>query len=138
MFTATSLYGLVVLICVAIGVFVRVRYVLKLKQYGHRLDPIVVRSEYEGDRTVCKRADRERDMLIRAGNRMGVVVYECIHGEGEHYGETWDEFQERAYQFELAVCKQHRAEWQKVNRKHFNAIAMNQKGVEWDVTYISG
>lgn len=131
----TKIYGLLILVVWTIVLYRRFLYVRKLKEYGQRIDPIIVRSEYEGDRTVCRRADQEREWLIKASNRMGVIVYEVIHGEGEFYGETWEEYEDRVYQFEVEKIREHRKQWQGVNRKHFNAIAMNQQGVEWEVTY---
>lgn len=90
--------SVLVLLLSAVGIWYYVRWkrVRLLREYGRRIENVYVLSRFPGDRTVLKRAAKERRLLEEAANKTGAEVRTILFADGENVNETWEEFEERA------------------------------------------
>mgnify|MGYP003719221387 CR=1 FL=1 len=106
MVTDVSLLSVAKVAAVIVSLFVLsavIRFVqntVKIIAYTNRKDPIMVVSEYPGDKTVDRRYQEELKLLKKSNNKVGLQVVRLIRGEPPYFNESDEEWEERKYNAE--------------------------------------
>ncbi|MEL6660277.1 MAG: hypothetical protein AAFY48_20550 [Bacteroidota bacterium] len=142
MLTLDVSFLLIVQLAVGIVILVVIRAVIRFVQrtikiltYTNRKDPIIVASDYPGDKTVDRRYQEELAMVEKSGNQVGLKVVRLIRGEPPYYHESDEDWEERKYNAEKAAWNETMDFLRRKTGKSeafFVQFALDQDGDGWD------